>query len=85
MNGTQPKFWEDTNPENTYYEKPDPYKNAPSCNVNLPELSRYAKRTGKRVHFFCSLFEIFPSKITDVFRSFSSLLNSNSLAGTSYP
>lgn len=38
MNGTKPKFGEDTNPENTYYEKPDPYKNAPSCNVNLLEL-----------------------------------------------
>ena len=49
MNGTKPKFGEDTNPENTYYEKPDPYKNAPSCNVNLLELSRYAKRAGKKL------------------------------------
>lgn len=49
MNGTKPKFWEDTNPESTYYQKPDPYKNAPSCNVNLLELSRYAKRAGKKL------------------------------------
>lgn len=30
----------------SYYEPPDPYKNAPSCHVNLLELSRYAKKQG---------------------------------------
>ena len=30
----------------SYYETPDPYKNAPSCHVNLLDLSRYAKKHG---------------------------------------
>lgn len=30
----------------SYYEPPDPYKNTPSCHVNLLELSRYAKKQG---------------------------------------
>lgn len=30
----------------SYYEPPDPYKNAPSCHVNLLDLSRYAKKHG---------------------------------------
>lgn len=30
----------------SYYEPPDPYKNAPSYHVNLLELSRYAKKQG---------------------------------------
>ena len=30
----------------SYYEPPVPYKNAPSCHVNLLELSRYAKKHG---------------------------------------
>lgn len=48
MNGTKPKFL--TDEVNTgYYEKPNPYVNAPSCNVNLLELSRYAKRKGKKL------------------------------------
>lgn len=28
---------------------PDPYVNAPSCHVNLLELSRYAKQCGKKL------------------------------------
>lgn len=48
MNGTKPKFL--TDEVNTgYYEKPNPYINAPSCHVNLLELSRYAKRKGKKL------------------------------------
>ena len=30
----------------SYFEPPAPYKNAPSCHVNLLELSRYAKKHG---------------------------------------
>ena len=33
----------------SYYEQPDPYVNAPSCHVNLLELSRYAKKCGKKL------------------------------------
>ena len=31
----------------SYYEQPRPYKNAPSCNVNLLQLSKYAREQGK--------------------------------------
>ena len=33
----------------SYYEQPNPYVNAPSCHVNLLELSRYAKKCGKKM------------------------------------
>ena len=33
----------------SYYETPNPYVNAPSCHVNLLELSRYAKKCGKKL------------------------------------
>lgn len=33
----------------SYYEQPNPYINAPSCHVNLLELSRYAKKCGKKI------------------------------------
>lgn len=48
MNGTKPKFLSGE-VNSGYYEKPNPYVNAPSCHVNLVELSRYAKRKGKKV------------------------------------
>ena len=48
MNGTKPKFLTDE-VKNGYYEKPNPYVNAPSCHVNLLELSRYAKQKGKKL------------------------------------
>lgn len=48
MNGMKPKFLVGPVSEK-YYETPNPYKTAPSCNVNLLELSRYAKRTGKKL------------------------------------
>lgn len=32
-----------------YYETPNPYVNAPSCPVNLLELSRYARKKGKKL------------------------------------
>ena len=47
MNGTKPKFARNT--QKSYYEKPNPYVNAPSCHVNLLELSRYAKKAGKKL------------------------------------
>lgn len=43
MNGMKPKFMENLTIAPSYYEQPDPYANAPSCHVNLLELSRYAK------------------------------------------
>ena len=49
MNGTKPKFMENLVIATIYYEQNDPYVNAPSCHVNLLELSRYAKQCGKRL------------------------------------
>lgn len=49
MNGTKPKFMENVSVHSSYYEKPDPYVNAPSCHVNLLELSRYARQCGKKL------------------------------------
>ena len=53
MNETEkmprPKFLENEELPSSYYEAPDPYKSAPSCNVNLLELSRYARRIGKKL------------------------------------
>ena len=49
MSETKPKFLENTNIHPSYYKKLNPYVNAPSCNVNLLELSRYAKQCGKKI------------------------------------
>ena len=49
MNGMIPKFLEGRELEPEYFEAPNPYKNAPSCNVNLLELSRYAIHVGKKL------------------------------------
>lgn len=49
MNGMKPKFMENMIINQSYYEQPDPYVNAPSCHVNLLELSRYAKQCGKKL------------------------------------
>lgn len=49
MNGTRSKFMENLIVDPSYYEQPNPYVNAPSCHVNLLELSRYAKRCGKKL------------------------------------
>lgn len=49
MNGMKPKFLENENISPAYYKQPDPYAKAPSCNVNLLELSRYAKKCGKKL------------------------------------
>lgn len=48
MSGMKPNFLE--NPmDDGYYETPDPYVNAPSCNIDLLALSRYAKQEGKKL------------------------------------
>jgi len=49
MNGTKPKFLENQAITPSYYEHPNTYVNAPSCHVNLLELSRYAKKCGKKL------------------------------------
>ena len=46
MNGMKPKFMENSVIQQSYYEQPNPYVSAPSCHVNLLELSRYAKKKG---------------------------------------
>ncbi len=48
MNGMKPKFIIGE-PNTDYYAKPNPYVNAPSCDVNLLELSRYARKEGKKL------------------------------------
>lgn len=48
MSGTKPNFIQG-NVCRGYYEKPNPYVNAESCHVNLLELSRYAKKVGKKL------------------------------------
>ena len=49
MNGTKPKFLENKPVPPSYYEEPNPYINSPSCHVNLLELSRYARKCGKKL------------------------------------
>lgn len=49
MSGMKPRFLEDSVIEPGYYKQPNPYVNAPSCHVNLLELSRYAKQCGKKL------------------------------------
>ena len=49
MNGIKPAFLENRKLPPSYYETPNPYKNAPSCNVNLLQLSRYAKSQNKKL------------------------------------
>lgn len=49
MNGTKPNFLKDVCVNPDYYKTPNPYVNAPSCHVDLLELSRYAKKVGKKL------------------------------------
>lgn len=49
MSGTIPKFMENIAISSDYYHLPNPYINAPSCHVDLLQLSRYAKQCGKRI------------------------------------
>lgn len=48
MSGTKPNFLTGKLRKN-YYVTPNPYENAPSCDINLLELSRYAKKVGKKM------------------------------------
>jgi hypothetical protein len=47
MNGTLPDFLADKPLWKGYFDKADPYTVAPSCNVDLLKLSRYAKTAKK--------------------------------------
>lgn len=49
MNVIKPHFLKESQLTVDYYRQPNPYVNAPSCNVNLLELSRYAKKRKKRL------------------------------------
>lgn len=49
MNGMKPNFLQNVCVNPGYYETPNPYENAPSCNVDLLALSRYAKEKGKKL------------------------------------
>lgn len=49
MNGTIPKFYEDVPLPQGYFDPPNPYVSAPSCGVNLLELSKYARQQKKRI------------------------------------
>ena len=44
-----PKFLEGETLPPEYYSTPNPYENAPSCHVDLPALSNYAKEQGKKI------------------------------------
>mgnify|MGYP004478707393 CR=1 FL=1 len=50
MNETnKPLFLQNKKLNETYYNTPNPYVSAPSCNVNLLEPSRYAKKHKKKL------------------------------------
>ena len=47
MSGKIPKFLEGEVLPKGYFEPLNPYEDVPTCNVNLLELSRYARKCGK--------------------------------------
>ena len=49
MKEVKSNFYKEVQLTSSYYKQPNPYVNAPSCNVNLLEMSRYAKKSGKRL------------------------------------
>ena len=49
MSGMKPNFLKSSQLNPSYYEQPNPYVNAPSCHVNLLELSKYAREKGKKL------------------------------------
>ena len=49
MNAIKPHFLKESQLTSDYYKQPDPYVNAPSCHVNLLEMSRFAKKHKKRI------------------------------------
>ena len=42
-------FWKGRTPMPEYFAPIDPYNEPPSCKYNLMELSRYARKVGKRI------------------------------------
>ena len=50
MNGIRlPRFLEEDNIPEGYFESPNPYQSAPSCNVDIGALARYARQQHKSV------------------------------------
>ena len=49
MNGTRPEFLKDVKLDASYYEPADPYRDAPSCHIDLVALSRYSRKIKKPV------------------------------------
>ncbi len=49
MNGTTVKFWEGRTPSPEYYAPVDPYEKQPECKYDLRELTRFARKVGKRI------------------------------------
>lgn len=49
MNGTRLKFMENSTLHSSYYKQPPSICQCASCHVNLLELSRYAKKNGKKL------------------------------------
>lgn len=49
MSGTKSRFMKKVNVDARYYKEPDLYVNGPVCPVNLLELSRYARKRGKKL------------------------------------
>lgn len=43
----KPKFWAGVELPASYYQSPDPYNDAPSCEISLLALSRYARSRNK--------------------------------------
>lgn len=49
MNGIKPNFLKDDKMPQSYYATPDPYSNPVPTKINLLEMSRYARKTGKKL------------------------------------
>lgn len=49
MNGEIPKFMENESLPKGYFDEPNPYEPMPEREVNLLELSRYAKSVNKKL------------------------------------
>ena len=45
----KPKFLDGVELPATYYQSPDPYNDAPDCEISLLALSRYARSRNKRI------------------------------------
>lgn len=45
----KPKFLDGVELPASYYQSPDPYNDAPDCEISLLELSRYARSRNKRI------------------------------------